>query len=107
MTIVFYMQLLLEVKSKLGEMALDLQDVRHNQHLMNARINTLAGVSNRENENDLGGEIENIHYRKRLKERMWKQALQSGTLRTANNTWQKYLFGICPEDRRMGKQGSR
>jgi hypothetical protein len=104
-------QILFDVQSKQSQMALELQNVRLDQQLMNERVGRLLNVPDPAQGNDsaLSEEDETTEAetkdRKRFKERLKKEALRSAKLQKTS-TWQEYLFGICSGDQRMGKEGN-
>jgi hypothetical protein len=112
LSIIFYLQILFDVQSKQSQMALELQNVRLDQQLMNERVGRLLNVPDPAQGNDsaLSEEDETTEAetkdRKRFKERLKKEALRSAKLQKTS-TWQEYLFGICSGDQRMGKEGNR
>jgi len=108
-------QLLLDVQSKQGQMASELQEIKQNQQIMKERMDeslrmgSLVSFSGSKQEHDssLIAEIEAAETkdRKRFKERLKKAALRSSKLKKPYS-WLEYLFGICPADQRMGKPGN-
>jgi hypothetical protein len=90
-------------------MSNELQEVRHNQRVLHEKVDRLVVLTDPEQKNESAAmaEIEatEARDRKRFKERLKKEAFN--TMAKKEKSWIEYIFGICPGDQRMGKEGSR